>query len=144
MTTNSFSTEISIQATPERVFDGITDVRGWWSPDIEGSTTAIGDEFIFRDRDNLFARFRITEVEPGQRMVWQVLESELTFVADRDEWTGTRVTFDLTARDGETVLSFCHEGLLPSVECYESCSVGWSACMASLRELVTSGVSQTV
>ncbi len=70
-------------------------------------------------------------------------DSELVFVEDRDEWTGTRVIFDITADGDATTLHFTHEGLLPAVECYDACSDGWSRCMRSLEQLIVTGRSQT-
>lgn len=143
MNTTSFSAEFTVPQSPEQVFAAVTRVRDWWSEQIEGDSAAAGDEFVFSDEGIRHARFRLTEVVPGRRMVWQVVDSYLTFVDDHDEWTGTRVIFDLTSGTDGTTLRLTHEGLLPAVECYDACSLGWTACLHSIRELTVTGRSQT-
>ena len=60
-------------------------------------------------------------------MVWHVVDSYLTFIDDRDEWTDTNVVFDITATPDGTTLHFTHEGLTAAEsECFEACSRGWT------------------
>lgn len=143
MSKPSYTTEFTVTESPERVYRAVASVRDWWTETIEGSTTDLGDEFVFSDAGIRFARFHIAEAVPGRRMVWEVRDSYLTFVDDHDEWTGTRVIFEVTESSGETTLHFTHEGLRPAVECYDACSRGWGACMHSIKKLITTGVSQT-
>lgn len=44
VTGNSFRTEIELAATAAEVFAGVRDLRGWWSPTVEGSSSETGDE----------------------------------------------------------------------------------------------------
>ncbi|WP_246412626.1 hypothetical protein [Amycolatopsis dendrobii] len=46
---NSFTTELTVDRTPEEVFAAVTDVRGWFSKTITGTATAVGDAFSFVD-----------------------------------------------------------------------------------------------
>jgi len=44
-----------------------------------------------------------------------------------DEWTGTRILWNLTKIDGNrTRLEFTHEGLIESMDCWEICEEGWN------------------
>lgn len=139
----SFTTEFTVPHPPEQVFHAATRVSDWWSETVEGSSAELGDEFTFRDEGIRYATFRLTEVEPGRRMVWTVLDSYLNFVDDYDEWNGTRVIFEIAGSPDGTTLRFTHEGLRPAVECYDACSTGWGMCMSSLQRLITTGQSQT-
>ena len=38
MTTSDFTTALVVDQTPNEVFNAITNVRGWWSEEIEGGT----------------------------------------------------------------------------------------------------------
>lgn len=144
MNDNSWTTEIVVPNSPEEVFEAVTNVRGWWHEAIDGPTTGLGDEFTFDDGD-LRSLFRITELTPGKRVVWQVLDSQLNFVEDHDEWTGTHVSFDITPAPDGTRLRFVHHGLRPDVECYQECSRGWDFYLnQSIKELLTAGVGQPI
>ncbi|MGH3480280.1 MAG: SRPBCC family protein [Nocardioidaceae bacterium] len=145
MSDNSWTTEISVPHSPEQVFNAVTNVRGWWNEEIDGGTTDVGDEFTFTDHGSLRRRFRLIEVVPARRVVWQVRDSHLSFVDDHKEWTDTQVIFDITRRPDGTDLRFTHQGLRPAVECYEACSRGWDFYInQSLKNLITIGTGQPI
>jgi hypothetical protein len=149
---------MTVDRTPEEVFEAVTNVRGWWSENIIGDTVAVGDEFVFTDDSAFpgetaradtgirFARFQLTEVVPGRRMVWHVVDSHLAFIAEHDEWTDTRAVFDITGDVHGTTLRFTHEGLTAAESaCFESCSRGWTFYITqSLPQLITTGTGQPI
>ncbi|MHB1931127.1 MAG: SRPBCC family protein [Acidimicrobiales bacterium] len=140
---SSFTTTVAVTQRPEEAFEAIRNVRGWWSGRIEGGTSVVGDEFSYDVPDIHWCKFRITEVNPPRRISWLVLDSWLTFTNVKDEWTGTKVTFDVFEQDGLTQVRFTHEGLTPEFECYELCSNAWTGYVTeSLRHLITTGVGQ--
>ena len=129
----------TVEATPERVFDAINDVRGWWGG-LVGRNDVAGQEWVYFVPDIHFSKFRTTELVPGKRIAWLVTDSELSFLKDKHEWTGTTVEFDLTEVDGGTQVQFTHRGLTPQVECYEVCDLAWSEyIVGSLQDHITSG-----
>ena len=154
--TEHLNATFTVEQTPDEVFAAVTDVRGWWSQNIIGATAAEHDEFVFHDDTNYagetrshegirFARFRITEVVPGERVVWQVVDAFLTFVEDRHEWTDTQVVFDIEAGPSGTTLRFTHEGLTAESECFEACSKGWTYYVTeSLPRLVATGTGRPI
>ncbi|WP_034608846.1 SRPBCC domain-containing protein [Cellulomonas sp. URHD0024] len=146
MTSNLILT-FTVDETAERVFAAINDVRGWWSgppaptePQIEGRTDVLGAEFTYTVTDLHYVRFRITELVPSTRVAWLAVESQLSFVQDRQEWDGTTVTFDIVERDGRTEVVFTHVGLVPEQECYDVCDDAWSSyVLGNLRRLIETG-----
>jgi hypothetical protein len=88
--TTDFTAAFSVDQTPQEVFAAINDVRGWWSGNIEGPTAHVGDEFTYRYKDVHYSKQRITAIVPNEKVVWQVLDSYLSFAADTSEWNGTR------------------------------------------------------
>jgi hypothetical protein len=137
MNARSFSTAFTVDATPAQVYDAINDVRSWWAGELEGNTSAVGDEFTYRYQDMHRSRQRIVELVPGQRVVWHVVEAELNFVDDKNEWTGTEIIFEITRKAEKTELRFTHAGLLPSAECFTDCSSAWSQYInGALRKLI--------
>ncbi|WP_426592492.1 SRPBCC family protein [Cellulomonas sp. McL0617] len=137
----------TVDQTPEQAFAAINDVRGWWAgppaptePQIEGRTDALGEEFTYVVADLHYVKFRITELVPSTRVAWLALDSELTFIANRQEWDGTTVTFDVSERDGRTQVVFTHVGLVPEHECYDVCDDAWSSyVLGNLRRLIETG-----
>ena len=140
MADRSFTTTFTVEQTPDEVFRAVTDVRAWWSGEIDGSTDRLGGEFTYRYEDVHYSRQRITELVPGRSVVWHVEEGHLDFVADQEEWTGTDIRFDISEGDAGTELRFTHVGLDPGVECFDGCSSAWRFYIdGSLRNLITTG-----
>jgi uncharacterized protein YndB with AHSA1/START domain len=88
---NDFTATFTVEQTPEEVFAAINNVRGWWSGEIEGSTDKLGDVWTYRFRDIHYSKQEITELVPGHRVVWHVLDGFLNFTDDKTEWTGTDI-----------------------------------------------------
>lgn len=138
MTGHSFGTSFVVDQSPEDAFAAIINVRGWWSGRIEGTTDELEAEFTYRYEDVHYSKQRITELVPSERVVWRVLDSYLDFTEDPNEWTGTEVIFEVTPRDGQTVVRFTHLGLVPGLECFDKCSSAWSFYLnSSLQQLIT-------
>ncbi|HXQ62525.1 MAG TPA: SRPBCC domain-containing protein [Acidimicrobiales bacterium] len=136
----SFTATVSVDQTPDDVFQAITNVRGWWSENIEGGTEALGDEFTYRHKDLHRCTIRVTEVVPGTRVVWRVLDNYFTFTDDTSEWTGTEIRFEIVAKDATTEIRFTHLGLVPEYECFDVCSNSWDFYLhTSLRGLIRTG-----
>jgi hypothetical protein len=143
MNDHNFTTAFTVDQTPEEAFAAINDVRGWWSGQIEGSTNKLGDEFTYRYKDVHLSKQKITELIPGKKVVWLVLDGCLNFVEDKSEWKGTKITFEIAKKDGKTEVRFTHVGLVPDHECYGACSSAWGSYInGSLRSLISTGKGQ--
>jgi hypothetical protein len=140
MPSQNYTTTFVVDRTPEEAFAAITNVRGWWSGEIEGSTDRLGEEFTYRYQDVHYSKQRLTELVAGQKVVWHVLDAYLNFAEDPDEWVGTDVTFEVARRGDQTEVRFSHLGLVPAFECYDTCSNAWGFYInSSLRNLITTG-----
>jgi hypothetical protein len=139
MSDQNFTISFLVDQTPEEAFAAINNVRGWWSgkPGIEGTTDKLGAEFTYRHEPHHYSKQRITELIPGKKVVWLVLESQLHFVADKSEWNGMRITFEIGKRSGKTEVCFTHVSLVSDSECYGACSNAWGSYIdGSLRSLI--------
>jgi len=140
MKNQNFTTTLMVDQTPKEVFNAITDVRGWWSEGIEGNTTKLNDEFIFEVKDVHYSKQKLVEVMPNKKVVWLVMESQMSFLKDKGEWTGTKVIFEISNKGNKTQLDFTHERLRPEVECYSVCAPAWTQYVQhSLLNLITTG-----
>jgi hypothetical protein len=143
MNDQDFTTVYTVDQTPDEVFAAISNVRGWWSGEIDGDTDRLGGEFTYRYSDVHRTTQKITEFIPDRRVVWHVLDAYLNFTRDPAEWTGTDIIFDIATRDGKTEVRFTHAGLVPDFECFDLCSNAWGFYMtSSLRNLITGGAGQ--
>ncbi len=140
MKSSNYTTAFVVDETPEEVFAAINNVRGWWSGNIEGSTNKLGDEWTYRYKDVHYFKQKITELVPGKKVVWLVLDSYLNFIEDKTEWNGSNITFEIAKKGKQTQVRFTHVGLVPEVECYDACTNAWGGYVnTSLRNLITKG-----
>jgi len=138
--TQDLTITFSVDQSPEEVFEAITDVRAWWSGQIEGPTDEPGGEFTYRYEDLHYSKQKVTELVPGKKVTWLIVDSRLEFVEDKREWNGTRVTFDIARKGDKTEVRFTHAGLVPAHECYRDCSNAWGSYIrGSLRSLIETG-----
>ncbi len=145
MNDTSFTTSFTVDQSPEAAFAAIIDPRSWWSGEFEGNTRELGDVFSYRYQEFHYSRQVVTELVPGKRVAWQVVEGMLSFVEDKTEWVGTTITFDIGRKDGKTEVVFTHEGIAPAVECYDTCSDAWTSLIrGSLKQLIESGKTELI
>jgi len=125
--------------SPEAVFGILMDVRKWWSgffeETITGESSKQGDEFSFRAGGGAhYSKQQLAEYVPGKKLVWKVTDSDLSFLEETGEWTGTRFGFDVSEDLSETKVTFTHYGLVPEKECFHECSAGWMKYLGKLKE----------
>jgi hypothetical protein len=139
----SYTVTISVEQTPEQVFDAINNVRGWWSEEIEGRTDRLGDEWTHHYQDVHRCKIKITELVPGKKVVWLVLDNYFNFTKDKTEWKGTEIIFEISKKGKKTEVRFTHEGLVPDYECFDVCSDAWGGYIkGSLKSLIAAGKGQ--
>ncbi|HEX8024221.1 SRPBCC domain-containing protein [Mucilaginibacter sp.] len=131
MTTTDFTTTLLVNQSPEKVFDTLKNVRGWWfglhSESFEGESDKLGDEFSFFAGDGVhYSKQKLVELVPAKKIAWLVTDSKLTFAQNQTEWTGTKLCFEILAEGDATKIVFTHVGLVPEFECYDSCAPAWT------------------
>lgn len=143
MNTQDFSTTLLFNNTPEHVYNAIIDIPAWWTKDFSGSARQLHDVFETRFGEVHYSRQQLVEAVPYKKIVWLVTDSRLSFLKDQTEWTGTKICFELSEKDDQTLLRFTHIGLTPDVECYDACSPAWGKYLQySLLSLITQGKGQ--
>jgi hypothetical protein len=143
MTTSDFSITLLLDKSPSEVFRAVQNVRGWWSEEIEGNTENLHDEFTYHFEDLHYSQMKLIEVIPNEKMVWFVKYNYFQHTKDKSEWTGTKVSFEITPKNNKSELRFTHFGLTPEFECFDVCSNGWNQYVRqSLASLIRTGEGQ--
>jgi len=143
MKKQDYHTSIRVDATPHEAFESINSVSHWWTENLEGDSRKPDDEFTVRFGDVHYSKQKLIEVIPDKKVVWLVTDSKLNFLKDKDEWTNTRIVFEIISQDKQTEVHFTHIGLTPEIECFDACSNAWSQYIQqSLRRLIRTGKGQ--
>lgn len=138
MTDQSFQYSFTTSKTQSEAFSFLADPRNWWvglfGETIEGKSNAINDEFSFRAGDGVhYSNQRLIEFLPAEKITWAVTESNLSFLQNSNEWAGTKIGFEIWQEAGRVQVRFTHQGLVPAIECYGSCSHAWAQYMKNLE-----------
>lgn len=96
----SYSTIFSVDRPAQEVFDAINNVAGWWSKQVVGVTDRVGGEFDYHYQDAHSCNLRVTELVPGRRVAWHVMDNYFNFVQDQDEAAASRWPGVELRRDG--------------------------------------------
>src|ERR1700686_3745821 len=91
---------IQIAATPETIYPLVATAEGfsqWWAADITGSGGVV--ELGFFKRATVY-RLRLTVDKPAVQADW--------LCDTGDEWSGTRIKFQLETRPSGTLVRFTH------------------------------------
>jgi len=99
MRIESYTVSYTVDQSPQEVFNAINNVRGWWSGEIDGRTDKLGVEFTYRYQNLHRSTQKITELLPGKKVVWHIVDSHINFAQDKAEWNGTDVVFEIAGRE---------------------------------------------
>lgn len=142
-TDKPYTASFSVDRIPEEAYAAVNDPRAWWSQEITGVTDQVGAEFQHRFQDVHRCTLRVTELVPGRRVVWHVLDNYFNFIDDQGEWRGTDIVFDISETADGAEVRFTHVGLTPQDECYDVCSNAWGGYLdGSLKSLITTGTGR--
>jgi uncharacterized protein YndB with AHSA1/START domain len=160
----SFTYTTYIQATPERVWQGLTDpalTRRYWRHQKAGEKTFRSDwkkgstyvmahdevGLVVSDPEQV-----ILESDPFERLAytWHTFTSEWVAEVGMDEATAdawraeprSKVAFDLEEVGHSVVrLTVVHDGFEPGSDVLQGISEGWPAVLSSLKSLLETGLT---
>lgn len=118
----NYTFDFETSGSPKNIFEALLNVRSWWSglyaETIEGSTDKLNDEFTFLAGGGAhYSKQKLVEIISGKKIVWLVTDSKLSFLKKMDEWTGTKICFEISKQGAKTQVRFTHTGLVPNIEC---------------------------
>jgi len=145
MESKNYTATIEVAQSTKEVFNAINNVPKWWSKDFAGNSTKLNDQFIINHPNQHYSKQKLIEVVPNKKVVWLVTESKLDWIKNnKEEWTNTKMIFEISTKGDKTVLHFTHEKLVPNQECYAMCEKGWNIVIKDwLLHLITVGTPST-
>jgi hypothetical protein len=143
MNNQNFTTTILVDQSPAEVFKAANNPRAWWSEDIDGNTDKLNDEWKYHFGEGHHCKMKTIEMIQDKKAVWLVEENYFKFTKDSSEWTGNKITFEISKQGEKTQLIFTQIGLVPTYECYNVCRDAWTGFIQkSLKSLITTGKGQ--
>jgi uncharacterized protein YndB with AHSA1/START domain len=102
----------------------------WTEELIVKSELGFINEFNFGDNDN--TKMKVVELVQNQRVLWECVNSD-------PEWVGTKISFDLTEKNGVTSVVLMHFDWRELTEFYRWCNYNWAMFLLSLKSYCEDG-----
>lgn len=127
MNPDSYTRDIVVSGSPGAAYKALTsEFYKWWTLDAD-SISAVGDTITFKF-DATYWAMRANTLSPNYielecidaHHIHKGLPSSIL-----KEWEGTKLKWEIQELDGSTKISLTHEGLIPSLDCFEICTEGW-------------------
>jgi hypothetical protein len=138
MKKQDFTASFSVNATAEEAFHAINNVRAWWTENLEGNTNKLNDVFTVHF-GSFWKTIKIIEVKPGKKVIWHVTDCYLPLFNNKTEWKDTKVIWEISRAEDSTQITFTHVGLVPGLDCFDKCCIGWTQYLQSLQKLIVTG-----
>lgn len=125
--------------TAKDAYNTIANVSDWWTTSFKGKAMNLNDTFSVTFGETK-VNFKVIEEIPYTRLVWEVTDCYLHWLANKTEWTGTKIVWNISEDKTATNIEMTHVGLVPSIECYKDCEAGWNQYVGeSLPKLLAEG-----
>lgn len=117
-----------IKAPIANVYEALTTQAGlsavWTEELLVKPEVGFINEFSFGDND--LTKMKIIELSPNKRILWECVDSD-------PEWIGTKISFDLTEKNGTTAIVLKHFDWRELTEFYQWCNYNWAMFLLSLK-----------
>ena len=130
---------IGIKATPLEIFRAIDTTEGlkeWWTDEIDDHREESGTlTFIFRSPTGETIgtiTMKIVEANSPDSLHWECADGPA-------DWIGTKVAFNITKEDDQSIMIFSHSGWEEQSESFAHCNMKWATFLLSLRAYLESG-----
>ena len=126
---DDYTRVINVSATPAAAYRAVTrEFDRWWTQ-ATGIFGTAGDEASFRF-DPVYWTMRAEVLIPGRNVVLACIDANHVHEgvlppAAREEWLGTKLSWQIEPDGEHTRIAFTHEGLVPALACYAICRTGW-------------------
>ena len=133
-----FSYSFQSSKSSREIYKLLLQLEKWWTgfygESITGQCQKLGDEFEFLAGGGAhYTKQKLIELVPNEKIAWEVIDCNLRFVKEHEEWMGTKIYFQIQDLGSSRKITFKHLGLTPNFECYGSCSGAWTEYMEALK-----------
>ena len=138
---SDYTTEVFIAASPESVYQAITqNIDQWWT-ELCNPAVQPDDHFEVRFEKGTWWRMLVAASEASRFLAWKVVEAnhELENITRKDEWKGTIIEWRIRNKGAGSAVTLTHQGLLPGLECFDICRAGWVYFLGSLKDFLETG-----
>ena len=125
---------VGVKSSTKDVYKALATIdglSGWWTATTTGESKE-GGQIRFQFGDRGFFNTKVLRLEPGKRILWEVLDGP-------EEWVGTKISFDLKQEGEQATVMFKHEGWAKPVEFMHHCSTKWATFLLSMKAYVETG-----
>lgn len=131
MNNQNYKQSITVKARPEDAYIALTSgIEHWWTkPD--KLIQKVGDQAKFSFSPNsTYWTFEATTLIPDERVELVCVDAKHIHEgipqAIEKEWLNTKIVFEIEKIEDGSLIHFTHEGLNPSLLCYDVCEAGWN------------------
>ena len=126
--TKDYSRTIEVTATPEQAYRSVTEEFDKWWTNPGAGLAQQGDIATFRFPPTSWT-FRPVRLDPNALAEHECVganhQHEGLPDTIRTEWLGTKMRFEIEETSVGSKIRFTHEGLRPTLDCFEICETGW-------------------
>jgi len=123
----NYSQEVVVNASTQNAFEALAKtVDKWWGK-IDKPVNKVGDEFTITFGET-FWKFRVLKFEDNKNLSYECYDANHVHegvTGIETEWIGTTLNWNLEEVEGNTKISFLHEGLVQDLSCYNICEGAW-------------------
>lgn len=127
---------LSIKASPAKVYETITTQEGlaatWTNKLIVQPQIGFINTFDFDD--DYATKMEVTELAENKKVVWKCIAAE-----SETEWVDTIISFELTEKDGRTIIHFGQLNWKEVTDNYRFCNYNWAMFLLSLKRYCETG-----
>jgi len=139
MKQQDYHKSITVPVGSAEVFKNIIKVSDWWTNTFKGSAGKVDDVFKV-SFGKTKVDFKVKEIIPDKKIVWQVTDCYLDWINNKSEWKGTEIVWEISEKNNRSKIDMTHIGLIPGIECYKDCETGWNQYVGeSLPKLIETG-----
>jgi len=124
----NYNQEVVVNASIQNAFVALAkSVYRWWGK-TDKPVNKVGDEFRITFGET-FWKFRVVKFEENNNLSYECYDAHHVHegvTGIETEWIGTTLNWSLEEFEGQTKISFLHEGLVQDLNCYNICEGAWN------------------